>query len=91
VSPLPFRNSSSAYCGYRFLYQLVICMDANSVYHGYGFSRGFQLLVYTGTGTVYEMSEPCNTVPVWKVLRCLAVYVASDGPHLGRCHFGYLG
>jgi hypothetical protein len=44
-----------------------------SVSHGYGFPRGFQLLVYTGMGTVYQMSELCDTVPVWEVWRCLVV------------------
>ena len=47
--------------------------QAFSVSHGYGFPRGFQLLVYTGMGTVYQMSEPCDTVPIWEVWQCLAV------------------
>ena len=50
-----------------------------SVSHGYGFPRGFHLVVYTGTGTDYQMSEPHDTVPVGKVLRCLAVYLVSEG------------
>ena len=52
-------------------------MSTFSVYHGYGFSHSNQLLVYTGTGTVYLMTEPCDTIPVWKVLRCPTVLPAT--------------
>ena len=44
-----------------------------SVSHSYGFPCGFQLLVYTGMGTVYQMSELCDTIPIWEVWQCLVV------------------
>jgi len=54
--------------------------NAFSVSHGYRFYHGVPVTVYTGTGTVYLITAPWKTVPVWAGVTVFGGVVARN-PH----------